>query len=137
MLSDGQKIGVGLTAVGVLFMLMGIFTFFDAGLLAVGNILFLAGITLTIGVQRTVTFFAQKNKIRGTICFLGGILLVFCKWAMIGIAIEVFGILNLFGDFFPLVFAFLRQLPIIGSLLNHPGLSNTFDRFTAGPALPV
>ncbi|KAI9270644.1 vesicle transport protein [Phascolomyces articulosus] len=136
MLSDSQKIGVGLTAVGVLFMLMGVFTFFDAGLLAIGNILFLGGIPLTIGVQRTLTFFAQKNKIRGTVCFLGGIFLVFCKWAVIGIAIEVFGILNLFGDFFPLVFAFLRQLPIIGSLLNHPGLSNTFDRFT-GPALPV
>ncbi|KAJ8661123.1 hypothetical protein O0I10_003346 [Lichtheimia ornata] len=136
MLSDSQKIGVGLTAVGVLFMLMGVFTFFDAGLLAMGNILFLSGITLTIGMQRTLTFFAQKNKIRGTICFIGGIVLVFCRWAIIGIAIELFGILNLFGDFFPLVFAFLRRLPIIGSVLSHPGLTNVFDRFY-GPALPV
>lgn len=32
------EIGVGLTAVGVLFMLMGVFTFFDAGLLAMGNV---------------------------------------------------------------------------------------------------
>ncbi|CDH51832.1 got1-domain-containing protein [Lichtheimia corymbifera JMRC:FSU:9682] len=139
MLSDSQRIGVGLTAVGVLFMLMGVFTFFDAGLLAMGNILFLSGITLTIGMQRTLTFFAQKNKIRGTICFIGGIVLVFCRWAIIGIAIELFGILNLFGDFFPLVFAFLRRLPIIGSVLSHPGLTSVrmvFDRFY-GPALPV
>ncbi|KAI7874814.1 Got1-domain-containing protein [Lichtheimia hyalospora FSU 10163] len=136
MLSDSQKIGVGLTAVGVLFMLMGVFTFFDAGLLAMGNILFLSGITLTIGMQRTLTFFAQKNKIRGTICFIGGILLVFARWPIIGIAIELFGILNLFGDFFPLVFAFLRRLPIIGSVLSHPGLTSVFDRFY-GPALPV
>ncbi|KAI9310154.1 vesicle transport protein [Dichotomocladium elegans] len=124
MFTDGQKIGIGLTAVGVLFMMIGMLTFFDAGLLAMGNILFLSGITLTIGFNRTLAFFAQRNKIRGTICFLGGILLVFCKWAVVGIFVEIFGILNLFGDFFPLVFAFLRRLPIIGSALSYPGLSN-------------
>ncbi|KAI8375975.1 Got1-domain-containing protein [Radiomyces spectabilis] len=136
-LSDGQKIGVGLTALGVLFMFMGVLTFFDAGLLAMGNILFLSGITLTIGIQKTVAFFAQRNKIRGTICFLGGILLVFIKWPLFGIIIEVFGILNLFGDFFPLIFSFLRRLPVIGSILNRPALNNFFDRFSSSSSLPV
>ncbi|ORY98707.1 vesicle transport protein [Syncephalastrum racemosum] len=131
-----KEIGVGLTAFGVFFMLLGVFLFFDAGLLAIGNILFVSGITLTIGAQRTMSFFAQKSKIRGTICFAFGILLVFIRWPMFGIIVELFGILNLFGDFFPLVYAFLRRLPVIGSFLSHPGLVHAFDRF-AGPALPV
>jgi len=37
-LSDTQKIGVGLTAFGLFFMLMGVMMFFDGGLLAIGNV---------------------------------------------------------------------------------------------------
>jgi hypothetical protein len=33
----------------------------------------------------------------GTVCFLGGILLVFIKWPAIGVFVEMFGLLNLFG----------------------------------------
>ncbi|KAI8338607.1 putative GOT1-membrane protein required for ER to Golgi transport [Chlamydoabsidia padenii] len=120
MLSDSQKIGVALTGLGVFFMFLGVISFFDAGLLAIGNILFIAGIPLTIGTQRTLGFFSQRSKLRGSICFLIGISLVFCRWTIIGMLVEIFGILNLFGDFFPMVFAFLRQLPIIGSVLRNP-----------------
>ncbi|KAI8099813.1 putative GOT1-membrane protein required for ER to Golgi transport [Halteromyces radiatus] len=137
MWTDSQKIGVALTAFGVFFMFLGVITFFDAGLLAIGNILFITGIPLTIGTQRTIVFFSQKSKIRGTICFLIGISLVFCKWTIIGMLVEIFGILNLFGDFFPLVFAFLRRLPIIGSVLNHPGIEKIFQQFSSSSVLPV
>jgi hypothetical protein len=34
---------------------------------------------------------------RGTACFIGGILLVFLKWPFIGVIVETFGFLNLFG----------------------------------------
>jgi hypothetical protein len=75
---------------------------------------------------------------RGTACFIGGILLVFLKWPFIGMIVETFGFLNLFGwvfctivgyhvgspclhrDFFPVILTFLRQLPFIGNLLNMP-----------------
>ncbi|GJJ75926.1 hypothetical protein EMPS_08284 [Entomortierella parvispora] len=122
-LSDTQKIGVGLTAFGVFFMLMGVMMFFDGGLLAIGNILFLAGLTLVQGTQRTMYFFAKKQKIRGTICFFGGILLVFFKWPKIGVLLELFGFINLFGDFFPVILGFLRRLPVIGNILSAPGIS--------------
>ncbi|GBC02788.1 hypothetical protein RclHR1_04820006 [Rhizophagus clarus] len=135
-LSDTQKIGVGLTAFGVGFMFLGILLFFDGGLLAIGNILFLSGITLIIGFNKTVFFFARKNKIRGTICFFGGILLVFLKWPKTGIIVEFFGFLNLFGDFFPVVISFLRKVPVIGTLLSAPYISHVVDRFT-GSKLPV
>ncbi|KAH9971076.1 hypothetical protein BGW80DRAFT_508175 [Lactifluus volemus] len=96
-LTDMQKIGVGLTSFGALFMLLGVMLFFDGALLALGNILFLGGLFLIIDPQKTFYFFARKNKLRGTACFFGGILLVFLKWQAIGVFVEMFGFLNLSG----------------------------------------
>ncbi|CAG8563296.1 9902_t:CDS:2 [Paraglomus occultum] len=100
------------------------------------QLLFLAGVTFIIGFQKTIVFFARKQKLRGTICFFGGILLVFFKWPIFGMAIELFGFLNLFGDFFPVVISFLRRLPLIGNVLNAPGVSHALDKLT-GSKLPV
>ena len=61
------------------------------------QILFVSGLTLIIGPQKTFYFFARKQKLRGTVCFIGGILLVFFKRPFIGMVIETFGFLNLFG----------------------------------------
>ncbi|KAF8444702.1 Got1-domain-containing protein [Boletus edulis BED1] len=129
-LSDAQKIGVALTTFGMLFMFLGIMLFFDAALLALGNMLFLSGLTLIIGPQKTFYFFARKQKLRGTIFFLGGILLVFFKYPFIGMIVETFGFLNLFGDFFPVVLTFLRQLPFIGTFLSLPYIRPVVDRLT-------
>ena len=104
------------------------------------QILFLGGLFLIIGPQKTFYFFARRNKLGGTACFLGGILLVFLKWPTIGVLVEMFGFLNLFGyvscnvkpmrvptrhlsslrDFFPVILTFFRQLPFIGQFLNLP-----------------
>ncbi|KAI8330195.1 vesicle transport protein [Chlamydoabsidia padenii] len=127
-LSDGQKIGVGLTAFGLFFMLMGVMMLFDAGLLAIGNILFLSGIATIIGPKSTLVFFSRREKLRGTICFLGGISLVLCKFPLLGFLVEIFGFLNLFGDFFPVVFGFLKRLPVIGPILCQPVISRFLPR---------
>jgi len=127
-LTDAQKIGVALTTFGGLFMLLGVMLFFDGALLALGNILFVSGLTLIIGPQKTFYFFARKQKLRGTVCFIGGILLVFFKRPFIGMLIETFGFLNLFGDFFPVVITFLRQLPFIGTVLSLPYIRVVIDR---------
>ncbi|KAJ1547581.1 Golgi Transport, partial [Cladochytrium tenue] len=92
-----EEIGVGLTIAGISFMGLGVAMLFDGGLLAIGNILFLAGLFLVIGAQRTYAFFARREKLRGTACFFGGILLVFLKWPVIGMLVELFGFINLFG----------------------------------------
>ena len=36
--SDTRKIGIGLSTAGLLFTLLGVFMFFDRGLLAMGNV---------------------------------------------------------------------------------------------------
>ncbi|KAA1475146.1 Got1-domain-containing protein [Dentipellis sp. KUC8613] len=145
-LTDMQKIGVALTTFGGLFMFLGVILFFDGALLALGNaerpetkdagygkltapqLLFLSGLFLIIGPQKTFYFFARKQKLRGTACFLGGILLVFLKWPFFGVVLETFGFLNLFGDFFPVILTFLRQLPFVGQFLNMPYVRDVADR---------
>lgn len=56
---------------------------------------------LIIGPAKTYRFFFQWRKAKGTACFLGGICLVLYGWAMVGIIVEGWGFINLFGDFFP------------------------------------
>mmetsp|Transcript_8071 Transcript_8071/g.24222 ORF Transcript_8071/g.24222 Transcript_8071/m.24222 type:complete len:137 (+) Transcript_8071:31-441(+) len=136
-MDDYRKIGLGLTCAGVLFLVLGVMLFFDKGLLAMGNILFLAGVSLIIGPRGVFRFFFQKRKVRGTSCFLGGIFLVLVGWPVFGMAIELFGFLNLFGDFFPVVLGFLRNLPIVGNVLALPPVRAFTDRFVAKARLPV
>ncbi|KAH9971092.1 hypothetical protein BGW80DRAFT_1174937 [Lactifluus volemus] len=96
-LTDMQKIGVGLTSFGALFMLLGVMLFFDGALFALENTLFLCGLFLIIGLQKRFTFSRGRTSCVGTACSLGGILLVFLKWPDFGVFVEMFGFLNLFG----------------------------------------
>ena len=75
---------------------------------------------LIIGPQKTYRFFFQWRKAKGTACFFGGILLVLYGWAVLGIVIEGWGFLNLFGDFFPVALGVMRNMPIIGNVLALP-----------------
>ena len=68
-----------------------------------GNILFLIGITLLLGPQRTFVFFARRNKWKGTLAFWAGVLLILMRWPLIGFAVEMFGIFVLFGVSFILL----------------------------------
>eukprot|EP01133_Synstelium_polycarpum_P001362 gene1362-1562_t len=125
-----------LSAMGMFFTVFGFFLFLDRGLLAIGNLLFLAGIALGLGFQRTGNFFFQKKKLKGTICFFFGIILVILGRTIIGLAIEGFGFINLFGDAFPIVIAILRKLPVIGNILNHPTVNRLLNKTDAGSELP-
>eukprot|EP01102_Stenamoeba_stenopodia_P002663 TRINITY_DN12519_c0_g1_i1.p1 TRINITY_DN12519_c0_g1~~TRINITY_DN12519_c0_g1_i1.p1 ORF type:complete len:141 (-),score=30.74 TRINITY_DN12519_c0_g1_i1:30-452(-) len=138
-LTDNQKIGALLTGFGLFFLFFGTLLFLDRGLLAIGNILFLSGIIWFIGFKKTIAFFFQETKLRGSILFLGGILLVFLGWVhpIFGMAIEIFGFINLFGNFFPVVLAFVRRLPYASTILNLPGIKQLADKIASGSHLPV
>ena len=124
---DTQKIGTGLLFLGVLFLFLGVMLLFDRGLLALGNILFLTGFAFLSGPTSTFKFFARKKTWRGTVCFLGGVTLVMFGYVMIGMLLEIWGFLNLFGSFFPIALAFLKQLPFIGPVLSLPVVSQFLD----------
>ncbi|KAK6532251.1 Golgi Transport [Arthrobotrys megalospora] len=129
-LSDQQKVGVAFCSGGAFFFTFGVVMFFDKAMLAMGNILFLIGLTLTMGVNRTFLFFARREKWKGTATFVLGILVIFLKYPLIGFVIECYGILNLFGDFFGVIIGFLGSIPIIGPYITRVAGSS-------GRALPV
>src|SRR3990167_10587947 len=147
MLDEWQRIGLLLTGLGVLFLFLGILLIFDRTLLAFGNLLFVSGVTLVIGPNKTMSFFFQARKIKGTSCFIGGIFLVLLGWTIIGMLVEIFGFINLFGyffyqiffrknsmliflitsDFFPIILVTARRLPVIGQILEIPFLKRMTD----------
>jgi Got1/Sft2-like family len=113
-----RKIGIGLLGSGVLITMLGVTLFFNRTLMRIGNLLFIAGISFTIGPSRTIGYFAQPEKIRSTSCLLLGIILVFMGHPTFGIALEIFGLLNLFGNMFPFLILLAKQLPGINTVFN-------------------
>ncbi|XP_047610340.1 vesicle transport protein GOT1A [Phacochoerus africanus] len=121
-ITEWQKIGVGTTGFGIFFILFGMLLYFDSVLLAFGNLLFLTGLSLIIGLRKTFSFFFQRHKLKGTSFFLGGVLVVLLRWPLLGMCLETYGFFSLFKGFFPMAFGFL------GSTSNIPFLSALFRR---------
>lgn len=132
-ITDIQKLGVGLAGFGISLLILGVLLLFDKGLLAIGNILFISGLACVIGIQRTLRFFFQVQKIKATACFFGGIVIVLIGWPLIGMIFEFYGFILLFSGFFPVAVNFLRRVPILGTFLNLPIISGIIERF-AGDA---
>ncbi|KAI9754102.1 MAG: Golgi Transport [Lichina confinis] len=82
--------------------------------LLMGNLLFLIGLPFTIGPQKTLVFFARRQKLRGTAAFAFGILLIQLGYSLIGFFVELYGIMVLFGEFLSTVAGFAANIPIVG-----------------------
>lgn len=91
------------------------------------QILFLIGLTIIIGPQKTLLFFARKQKAKGTAAFFAGLALILLRWPLIGFCVELYGIMVLFGDFFGTIAAFARSAPIVG-----PYIGLVIDRLGMG-----
>lgn len=113
-----RRIGLALLSSGAVVTFLGISLFFNKTLMRLGNLLFIAGVPMTLGPSRTMGYFLSPKKARATACLALGIFLVFIGWPIFGIILEVFGLLNLFGNMFPFVMAIVKQMPIVGALLN-------------------
>lgn len=138
MLDDRRKIGVGLTGLGFLFLMLGVLFFFDRGLLAMGNVLFLSGVALTIGPAAALRFFIRPKNYKGSAFFLGGVALVVWGWTLLGFALEMWGFWLLFSAFFPTVLSFLRRMPFLRKVLDLPAFKAVINKVApAGGGLPV
>lgn len=116
--TGNKKVGLIMLGSGGIFTMVGMSLFFNKSLMRIGNLLFIVGIPMTIGPGRTAGYFLQPKKARATGCLMAGIFLVMVGWPIFGIALEIFGLLNLFGNMFPVAMVLLKQLPIFGTLLN-------------------
>jgi Got1/Sft2-like family len=82
------------------------------------QILFLIGLTLIIGVQKTIVFFSRRQKWKGTAAFTAGIVLILVRWPLTGFLVELYGIFVLFGDFFATIGSFAGNIPVVGPYLQ-------------------
>ncbi|KAL7164942.1 hypothetical protein ACSBR2_040772 [Camellia fascicularis] len=135
-MNDRKKIGLGLTAFGILFSFLGIILFFDKGLLAMGNILFLSGVTITIGPKSSMQFFTKRSNFKGTISFGVGFFLVVIGWPVLGMILEAYGFIVLFSGFWPTLSVFVQKIPIIGWVFQQPFVRLFLDRYR-GKRVPV
>jgi len=129
MVSDNTKIGTGLLFLGVVFLILGVLFFFDSALLALGDLLFLTGLTLTIGFSRTVRFFSRRDRLRGIISFFLGIVLVMLRWPIFGMTCQLYGLIYLFGQFFPIAAESMKDIPVIGKIFTTPAVEQFFNSF--------
>ncbi|XP_060169185.1 vesicle transport protein GOT1-like [Lycium barbarum] len=91
-----KEIGLGLIGFGVMFTLVGVFLFYDRSFVAIGNILFLSGVTLTTGVMSTLQFFMKRRNFKGSASFSVGFFLIMMGWPVLGLIGEIYGLFLLF-----------------------------------------
>ncbi|XP_059311198.1 vesicle transport protein GOT1-like [Lycium ferocissimum] len=137
-----KEIGLGLIGFGVIFTLVGLFLFYDRSFVAIGNILFLSGVTLTTGVMSTLQFFffMKRQNFKGSASFAVGFFLIMIGWPVLGMIGEIYGLFVLFSGFWPAFAVFLRKLPIIGGLFRQSSVSSLFQRnyrVNMGKRIPV
>lgn len=118
LLRGDRKTGMLLLGSGLAITFLGISLFFNRTLLRFGNLLFIAGVPMTLGPSRTFGYFVKPEKFRATACLGLGIFLVFMGSPLFGIILEFFGLLNLFGNMFPMVWMFAKNIPILGPILK-------------------
>eukprot|EP00252_Welwitschia_mirabilis_P007370 TRINITY_DN18641_c0_g1_i2.p1 TRINITY_DN18641_c0_g1~~TRINITY_DN18641_c0_g1_i2.p1 ORF type:complete len:140 (+),score=10.68 TRINITY_DN18641_c0_g1_i2:118-537(+) len=121
---ESTNIGVGLIGFGIAFSFMGVILALDRGLLALGNILFVCGITLIIGLKQTIRTFSKREHYKGTFAFTLGFVLVIIGWPLIGMVFEAYACLTLSSAFWPSIKAFLSQIPVLGWLFHSSVLSS-------------
>ena len=116
-MNDLQVIGCGVTGAGAVFLLLGVLSLLNRRFLVTANALLLLGVPMMMGIHEFRRFVFQKEKMRGTLAFLLGLMLVLLRLSLPGIVCEVVGCYWLFGGFLPIFFSLMSRIPIIGGLV--------------------
>ena len=96
-----------------------------------GNVLLAAGLVLTLGARRAAAFFARRDKWAGAACLAAGVAAVLLRWPVLGVALELYGALRLFGDFLAAAVGFVAAVPVVG-----PAVEPWLRRLTGTPPAP-
>ncbi|RYR59947.1 hypothetical protein Ahy_A04g017072 isoform C [Arachis hypogaea] len=115
-LTEMKKAGIGLIGLGIFFTFLGVVLFFDRGLLALGNIFWLAGVAILLGWRSMLSLSTNPANykvpplscpvsslnyllsfLQGTASFLLGLFFIFVRLPIVGILFEIYGCFVLFG----------------------------------------
>jgi hypothetical protein len=116
-MNDIEVIGAGVTGFGVAFFILGIFTFLNRKLLVTSTILVVLGLGMGVGPISLAKLLIRKDRLKGTIAYFAGVVLVFLKLSLPGVACEVVGAYWLFGGFLPIVLSIVSRIPIVGHFI--------------------
>ena len=78
-----------------------------------------------MGIQKFYQLIISKSKLKGTIAFIIGAILVLYKIVLAGFVCQAVGIYWLFGGFLSIILSTLRHIPIIGRFI--PGKEKDED----------
>ncbi|KAF1741818.1 hypothetical protein MXB_564, partial [Myxobolus squamalis] len=101
-------------------------------------ILMVSGIFIIMGFYKTYRLLFTFEKLKGTLCFLLGFVLVILKWSFIGMVLELIGIFLLFGHiisyfkisgFIPIMLSFMNKIPVLGWIIDYLTTNNIFPSY--------
>lgn len=81
--------------------------------------MFLAGLSFIIGFFKTFSFFFQVNRLKGSIAFFAGILVLLLGHPIVGVIIELVGFYMLFKGFLPTALQYLTSYVPFFSLVKN------------------
>lgn len=80
--------------------------------------MFLSGLCFIIGFIKTLSFFFQWNKLKGSLAFFTGIFVLLAGHPIIGVMIELVGFYLLFKSFLPTVFGYITSFIPFSSVVK-------------------
>mmetsp|Transcript_6732 Transcript_6732/g.21750 ORF Transcript_6732/g.21750 Transcript_6732/m.21750 type:complete len:125 (-) Transcript_6732:437-811(-) len=102
MLSDRQAIGLFFCIYATGIAALGVALGFDSGLLALAHVIGTAGVVTGIGFGPVLRFAIVPTHIPGiATCTMGAVLVLVAQAPVLGLLLEVGGIVLLFGTFIP------------------------------------
>ena len=51
------------------------------------------------------------------------------RWPVVGMILQIYGLIYLFGQFFPIAAQSLKDVPVVGSVFRHPSVEGFFANF--------
>ena len=125
-------IELGTVIIGISSLLygFGILMFFDRAFLMLGNILFICGLCILVGVSETFMFFARK--IKGSLALIIGLIFIIIKWKLIGTICQIYGIYQFFKAYALQFLSYFEWVPLIGpyiAKMRKGGLKKNDDAY--------
>ena len=79
------------------------------------------GVIALVGFKNAISFFSRESKIKGSLFFFLGLLLIFLGWYLctfLGFMFQLYGIFLLFRSFLGTILIYAQSLPLIGGFLR-------------------
>jgi hypothetical protein len=54
------------------------------------------------------------------------------RWPIFGMILQLYGLIYLFGQFFPIAAESMKGLPVVGSIFTMPAVERFFNSFGGG-----